>query len=164
MAKNGTEFQHATSDFAKPRPVGYDADVRRDWPPSLARQEFADECDINVIMARYERTGEVPLGGKQPRYVDLAGAPQTLMETLQLLKEAEEAFMRLPAKVRREFDNDPVAFADFAMDEENLPQMREWGLAAPEVASATLDKLLPPSGGDKAPASAGDKPAASAAS
>lgn len=104
----------------------------------MTRQEFADECDINVLMARYEKTGVLNhFNARQPQYLDVSEVPD-LATSLLYLQEAETAFMRLPAAVRKEFDNDPVKFVDFASDPENLSRMREWGLAAPEKAPDAL--------------------------
>lgn len=104
-----------------------------DWPPSLARQEFAEECDINGIMERYERTGVIThYSERAPEYLDLTDAPD-LMTAMDVMQKAETAFMALPAKVRREFENDAVKFVEFASDASNLDKMREWGLAPPAV-------------------------------
>lgn len=97
--------------------------------PSLTRQEFADECDINVIMAQYDKNGVVShMNPREPMYVDLSGVPN-FREAMDMMISADKAFMSLPAKVRKEFDNDARKFVDFASDEANLEQMREWGLA-----------------------------------
>ncbi|UDN67789.1 internal scaffolding protein [robinz microvirus RP_120] len=100
--------------------------------PSRTRQEFAAECDINTLMARYEKTGSMSglLNERQPFYLDCTGLPD-LQESLRIVKEAEIAFMSLPAVVRAEFDNDAVRWADYASDPSNLEQMRKWGLAPP---------------------------------
>lgn len=99
---------------------------------SMTRQEFKDECDLNVLMARYEKAGANPvMANAVPRYLDLADVPD-FQEAMNLVIEAQRAFMSLPAVVRREFDNDPGKFVEFAEREENLPKLREWGLAAPE--------------------------------
>lgn len=102
--------------------------------PSLTRQEFADECDINAIMERYERVGVVNhYSSREPKYLDLSEVPD-LHTALGVMQQAEEAFMSLPAVVRREFENRVEDFVEFASDPENLPQMRTWGLAPPEKA------------------------------
>lgn len=99
--------------------------------PSLTRQEFAEECDINNIMARYETTGSLGhLNKSEPAYLDLTDLPD-LQGSLSILADATAAFMRLPATVRREFENDAVKFCDYAQNPENLERMREWGLAPP---------------------------------
>ena len=102
--------------------------------PSLTRQEFADECDINGIMAKYEKTGMLPVNGAQPSYVDFTAVPSDLQEAMRVMMDAETAFMSLPANVRKEFDNDALRFVEFAQDGDNLEQLREWGLAEPEKA------------------------------
>lgn len=101
---------------------------------SLTRQEFAQDCDINVLMAQYERTGVVShVNPREPMYVDLTGIPYDLQDALSIFAAAETSFMSLPAQVRASFDNDAMKFVQFAEDRENLPKLREWGLAAPEA-------------------------------
>jgi len=97
----------------------------------MTRQEFAEECDINVLMATYERNGVLNHFNRlPPQYLDVTEVPD-LQNALAIYNQAEQAFMTLPAKVRKEFDNDPVKFVEFAQDRENLPAMQEWGLAPP---------------------------------
>lgn len=141
-------FPQATHDFYKTNGGDY---AFHTTGPSLTRQEFADECDINSIMARYETTGALPANNVEPVYVDWTDMPQDLMGSMQRLDEASRAFMTLPAKVRREFDNNAHVFVDFAMDPNNLEQMREWGLAPkpPEQVFVPVDKPEP----SKAPSS-----------
>jgi len=102
---------------------------------SMTRQEFQDECDINALMARYEKTGVWPmLPPSEPRYLDLAALHDVAPDLQALMKiklDADASFLSLPAHVRREFDNDAIRFVDFASDPDNLEQMRDWGLAPP---------------------------------
>lgn len=101
--------------------------------PSMTRQEMADECDINNIMKRYERTGMVPGNPNSlPQYLDLTVMPDDLMTAMNQMIDAENAFMSLPAVTRREFDNDAMRFVEYASNPENVERLREWGLAAPE--------------------------------
>lgn len=100
--------------------------------PSMTRQEFAEECDINSIMAKYDGFLSDPMKAmRDPMYIDFTELPDTLMGTMELVKQASDAFYRLPAMVRKEFDNDPMMFGDFAADPANIDQLREWGLAKP---------------------------------
>lgn len=100
--------------------------------PSLTRQEFADECDINKLMAQYEKTGLFPLSVNpgEPRYLDVSNVPD-LMQAHDILQNATASFMSLPATTRRDFDNDPMKFIAFAENPENIEKMREWKLAPP---------------------------------
>ena len=76
------------------------------------KSAFKDECDINFIMKRYNRTGELPLMAKSdPRYGDFSDVP-SYMESLERVRLAEEAFYALPAEVRRECDNSAAVFLE----------------------------------------------------
>lgn len=110
--------------------------------PSLTRQEFADECDINKLMEQYEKTGFLPanVNRSEPAYLDVSNVPD-LPEALNMLNAATTAFMSLPAKVRRDFDNDPMQFIAFAENPENLDKMREWKLAPPAPVEPAPQKV-----------------------
>ena len=103
---------------------------------SRTRQEFADECDINKIMERYD-SAAIPshIQPREPLYLDLTDVPD-FQTALDRLRDADRSFMSLPAKVRKEFDNDPATFMEFAVNPANLDQLREWGLAKPLEAPA----------------------------
>ena len=119
----------ADTDWYKTSGVRGDFDY---FEPSLTRQEFAEECDINTIMARYEASGVIShVNRATPMYLDTTNYPD-LQGAMDQFREASLAFNALPAAVRREFDNDPQLFVDFASDPANVQRMREWGLAAPE--------------------------------
>lgn len=127
----------AYHDFAKTN--GLEASATHVMPggPSLTRQEFADECDINNIMKQYEKHLADPMRSvREPMYIDFTELPDTLMGTMAMLHQATAAFMTLPADVRREFDNDATRFMDFMSDpalvEENKEALRDYGLLAPE--------------------------------
>lgn len=94
---------------------------------SLTVQASKEECDINVIVAKYLRTG-VPPEQRQVIYADLSEIPD-LREAIHMVNDAQQAFMELPAEVRREFDNDPVKLVEFAQDPRNLDRAVELGLA-----------------------------------
>lgn len=103
--------------------------------PSLTRQEFTAECDVNVIMKNYEATGIMPPGGgREPIYWDASAVPENLQDAMSAMLYANELFMQLGAPIRKEFDNDAVKFVDYASNPENLPKLKEWGLTAPEIA------------------------------
>ena len=122
--------------------------------PSRTRQEFADECDINVLMRKFEATGVVShVNERQPMYLDLSDGVPDLATALDIVREANLAFMSLPARARAEFDNDPVKFVAFAQDPENMQQMVDWGLAVftPEAQPAKVEIVNLPEGGLQAP-------------
>lgn len=145
MAKNDTGPALAYHDFYKRN--GTDTTFYTEGP-SMTRQEFADECDINSIMAKYDGYLSDPMRGmREPMFVDFTSMPDTLLGTMQLVQDASAAFYRLPAVVRREFDNDPVLFTDFASDPANIDQLREWGLAKPKPAEVAPQPAAAPGAG-----------------
>lgn len=123
---------------------------------SRTRQEFAEECDINTIMARYEATGVIShVDQRQPMYADLTQMPSDLQTAMTMLDAATESFMSLPASVRKEFDNDPYRFVEFAQFEANAGRLREWGLMAPEEVvqpPMRVEVVNPAPQGESAPA------------
>lgn len=110
----------------------YDPPIRVPTPihgTSRAKQAFKQECDINNILKRYEKTGLVThLARHGGRYEELP-SDVDFQTALNTLMKAEEAFASLPAKIRRRFDNDPAAFLAFVQDPRNQDEMIELGLA-----------------------------------
>lgn len=139
------EFDGDMSSVARRAlPVGVGVDLNFDPDtgvelPSLTRQEFRDECDINEIMRRYQRDGVVShVTTREPMYQDFTQYPD-LQESMNYIRDAEMAFLSLPSAVRREFDNDPVKFVQFAAEPKNGERLVELGLAEPKpVAPAPM--------------------------
>lgn len=113
--------------------------------PSRTVQASKDECDLNVIIKKYLRTGELP-EARKAAYMDLSEIPD-LKGALDTVIAAEEAFMSLPASVRRYFDNDPVKLVEFSSDDKNYAKAAELGLVTPRK----LPDPVPPGQGAPAP-------------
>jgi phage internal scaffolding protein len=105
--------------------------------PSLAKQSFRDECDINNILRQFNVTGQLPLGSVQPQYGDFSGITD-YQSALNAVMAAQDSFLQLPAKVRAKFDNDPALFLEFASDEVNRDEMKALGLFHEETAQAVV--------------------------
>lgn len=99
--------------------------------PSKAVQAAKEECDLNVIVKKYLRTGELPKA-RQGAYIDLVALPDYQV-ALNTVIAAEEAFYSLPADVRREFDNDPTKLVSFVGDNKNYARALELGLIPPKA-------------------------------
>lgn len=100
--------------------------------PSLTKQSMKDECDINKILTKWEKTGVLNhLNTFQGDYGDYLEV-QDYHTSLNQVKAAQEAFMSLPAQVRHKFENDPANFLQFVGDPANLDEMVELGLARPK--------------------------------
>jgi len=111
---------------------------------SLAKQSFADECDINTIVKRFNLTGQLPENVRPPSYADFDDV-MDYHSAMNAVRAAEESFYAMPADLRFRFNNDPGAFVDFCSDRENLDEMRKLGLAVPVPASEPVSS---PSSGD----------------
>lgn len=104
--------------------------------PSLTQQHPAEDCDINVIMERYKVTGQLPSNGNAV-YGDFTQVGD-FRQAMDSLRAAQAAFLAIDPKIRQQFGNDPGAFSEFCLNKENLPKLREWGLApSPEVPRET---------------------------
>ncbi|QGH73507.1 MAG: scaffold protein [Microviridae sp. ctOsc38] len=92
-------------------------------------QASRDECNVNLIMARFEKTGQLPqMIRRDPQYGEFASAPE-YHEAMCLVVKAQEQFEALPAQVRKRFGNDPAAFLGFAVDPQNQRELVRMGLA-----------------------------------
>jgi phage internal scaffolding protein len=78
----------------------------------MAQQQFREECDINTIMERFGRTGELVAPIRMPQYGDFDGV-NDYHSAMNAIVEAQSAFDSLPAKVRARFSNDPAEFLEF---------------------------------------------------
>ncbi len=124
-------------------PFNYDRDAVSDESglacpePSLAQQQFRDEADINTILERFGRTGELVVPVNVPKFGDYSEVTD-YHSAMNLVIEAQDSFDRLPAKIRSQFDNDPGKFVDFVMDENNRDKAVEMGLIAPSAPVVTM--------------------------
>lgn len=122
--------------------------------PSLTRQEFAEECDINVLMEKYEKSGIIShINPREPQYLDVTGLPD-LQTAHDIIQTATREFMALPAKTRAAFQNDPMEFVKFAEDPANIDQMRAWGLAPPAKEPEAPSDAAPPAADNNPPPTA----------
>lgn len=115
--------------------------------PSMAKQSFKDETNINTIMQRYERTGLLEhSSSSSPQYGDFSNVTD-YQTAINAVMDAQLAFSELPARVRRRFDNDPAEFMAFLHDEANLDEARELGLAPPAPVTPPDPSPDPPEAG-----------------
>lgn len=115
--------------------------------PSRTKQEFKDECDINVLMKRYQKTGLFPqYPGQEPRYVSNIGVPD-YQESLNIVMKARSEFESLNSELRKRFDNDPAKFLAFVNDEKNGDELVKLGLRerpAPAPEPVQVQVVNPP--------------------
>jgi phage internal scaffolding protein len=103
---------------------------------SLTQQQFKEEADINTIVNRFLKTGVLPTPNTFPQYVDFEGVFD-YQSAMNLVRAADESFMRMDAKVRSRFNNSPQEFLEFFADPANAEEAIRLGLAIPKPSSVT---------------------------
>lgn len=108
--------------------------------PSKTWQAAKDECDVNLIIANYNRTGLLGhLNPRQAMYGDFSQALE-LREAIDLARAAEADFMALPANIRAMAQNDPVVFLEMLADEGAVAALKAAGLPVQEPGTVETPK------------------------
>lgn len=118
-------------------------------PQRRVKQSHVDECDINNILKQYSVTGQIKhISAKAAmgQYLDLPGE-MDFQISLNIIKDAEQAFGSLPSKVRDRFGNDAAQFLAFMADANNIDEAIKLGLAT----RAPLKEPVADSNGAKMP-------------
>lgn len=100
--------------------------------PSLTDQSQIDACDVNLIMRDFAKTGVLPGVNKEAVFADVSTAT-SYHDAMNIVLNAENQFMSLDAKTRKEFDNDPAHFLEFVENPKNAARLVEMGLATPRA-------------------------------
>jgi hypothetical protein len=100
--------------------------------PTLARQEFKLDCDLNTMIRRF---GVEVAQEPNWREFDATVIPDNFMELQQVLKEGVDAFNGLPSEVRAQHENNPEKFLNWVKEEQTrlAKADREAAKAAKEV-------------------------------
>lgn len=86
----------------------------REYKDGRTKQSFKDQCDINKILKRAQVKGGLAHVQKYPEAVYGEFDPELdLFVARERIAKAEAIFGDLPAEVRREFNNDAVAFVQY---------------------------------------------------
>lgn len=106
--------------------------------PSMTKQSFKDECNINKIMEKFQKTGAMNHYAKHaPSYGD--ATPCELHDAQNIIANANTMFEELPSNIRKKFENDPAKFLEFVQDEKNHDEMVELGLKESNLPSLSAD-------------------------
>lgn len=118
-------------------PFNYDADLVSygtglliDPAESMTQQHFADECDINTIVQRFLKTGEMPPNVNFGE-IDVSEVGD-FHDALNIVRAAQEEFNRLPSRVRERFNNEPARLMEFVNSESHRAEALALGLLKPQ--------------------------------
>ena len=111
--------------------------------PSLTKQSMMQECDINFIINKFQKTGVIE---HEKAYKGDYGEFESLdfHTAMTMVAEAESMFETVPSSIRKQFDNDPGRFLEFVQNEENKPEMLQMGLLAPDYIAEEGPSTAPP--------------------
>lgn len=101
---------------------------------SKTLQQFKDEADINVLLARFAATGSYydpasvsATATRMPQYGDYSDLP-SYQEAQQIVLESEALFDALPSALRDRFGNDPANLLDFINNPDNVDEAIQLGI------------------------------------
>jgi len=115
------------SSFNYDRDVASNESALECLDESKAIQSAEEESNINTIVRRFGISGELPGGFDMPQSGDFTGIPD-FHTAMNLVRKAQEEFVKVPAEVRARFGNDPAAFMAFVEDDANRDEARRLGL------------------------------------
>jgi len=127
--------------YSKPVKVVVDfTDIDGNPLPTPTQQHAKAECDINNILKQYDRTGLIThLNSAKAQYGDFTEVNE-YQESLNRVMMAQEAFMELPSAIRKQFENDPGQFFEFATNPDNQDAMVEMGLAERPISASSAEE------------------------
>lgn len=95
---------------------------------SLADQSQQEECDVNFIMDKYLKTGQVThLTTLRGQFADVSEIPD-LHTAMTQVTQAQQTFDQLPAELRERFGNSPIQMVKFLQDPRNDAEAIQLGL------------------------------------
>ncbi|QXP07915.1 MAG: internal scaffolding protein [Arizlama microvirus] len=98
--------------------------------PCITQQHLKDETNINSIMARAQRTGNITSIGQRtsgPSYGDFTRIT-SFQEAHDMVMSARDSFMEFPASIRKIFKNDPGEMLAFLENPANKDEAIKMGL------------------------------------
>ena len=119
--------------FRKPYDTRHRCQCLKEPGETITKQEFKDDCDMNLIIKKGFTNLKVhePQSGEQ-----VVHNPDITFHDMQCyMKQTEEMWQNIPAKIRAKFHNDPGEYLEFCGDENNHEELVKMGLANPKPVS-----------------------------
>tara|TARA_B100000700_G_scaffold290217_1_gene348104 strand:+ start:476 stop:907 length:432 start_codon:yes stop_codon:yes gene_type:complete len=112
-------------------------------------QADQDKADIRMILRKYEQVGIVDqLNAGEAQFVDVSELGD-YVDVMNVVREAEATFMKLPSKTREIFGHDVANWLDYCHDKDKRDELVEAGV---------IDSVTDSS--EEAPGAEGDSAAA----
>lgn len=121
--------------------------VRASTEPSKTKQSMLRDSDINVIVERFKKTGQLGVpgtGNRRPIFGEIPSASYHAM--LNKICDVDLAFSALSPKLRARFRNSPLQLLRFLENPDNAQEAVKIGLLdpkdPPKTASAVQQDLV----------------------
>jgi len=113
--------------------------------PSKTDQQWKKSCDVNEIVKRYIKTGQIThTRASQAQYADVSQIPD-LLTALNQVQSASDAFQTLPSQLRKKLNNSPLEFIEYLKDSKNDPEAIALGLKNPLPVVINEQEITTPS-------------------
>lgn len=126
----------------------------KEFSPSMTKQSFGEETDINSIVARFQKGQDISASVRErvAKYGDFSNVP-SYQTALDFIVRSTGMFMSLDATVRERFFNDPGRMIAFLQDAKNYDEAVKLGLVVPrepvvEPASTAARSVSPKASSD----------------
>lgn len=111
----------------------------------LTQQQFRDDADINVIVARFGvGIEQIPFTPVSAEYYGDVSDVYDLGEMLRRVQDAKNRFAELPVKIRNRFHNSPAELWNWVNDPENADEAVKMGLLTKMPNEVKLDTSATP--------------------
>ncbi len=108
-----------------------DTKIYFDKDEDMTEQSHKQACNVNCIMAKYQKTGvidHIKIHG--PQYMDVPAIDYR--EAMEIVANSNSMFEELPSRARLHFDNSPEKFLEYVQDPNNdHEKLHELGLLQP---------------------------------
>lgn len=91
---------------------------------SLTQQQFADDCDINLMLKRFTSGGMAFPPPVQGLYLD-SSEFKHVSETHEIRENLNLEFSALPADIRLKFDNNHLKYGEYLVQQSELSSIEE---------------------------------------
>lgn len=119
--------------------------------PTMTQSQFAEESDINNIVAKYQDTGILPQGDPSnvPMFGDFSDRKlRSYQSAVNFVQDVLDRFNELPSQVRERVGNTPSGLINFLRNPDNLEEAIRLGLVNPP---AKPEEPVPPDGSGSNP-------------
>nr|WAE43295.1 MAG: internal scaffolding protein [Microviridae sp.] len=113
---------------------------------TLTQQHFAEDVDVNTIVARALKTGILgnpdSINAREAVFADVSAIGDYNV-CLNRIIAAQSAFMELPVNIRTKFDNDPAKMLNFLNNPANFDACIEMGLLVKREPVKPVEPVTP---------------------